>query len=223
MPGGVDGEPGDAVVAAIGQIEELPRRRQVDLGAGVPCGEPGGQARDGLHGREGTGRTVEPIARDAAALLVGEVDEIQGRMKTVVARTGAFGGLDPCRRMAVRRPVCASNRNCMIILGPGFSFGGSSTLSLSRAMCGTKANWLEGLVAIAWRRSSWPANRERERRPRRLIQGGAPPRLRLDNSKTADTSPVRSGAKNVGACATGTVPSDVSPPVARSIRKLEIA
>src|SRR3954452_3461198 len=97
MPGAVDSEPGDAVVAAIGHIEELPRRRQVNLGAGVPCGEPRGQARDGLHGREGAGCTVETIARHAAALLVGEVDEIPGGMKAVVARTEAFGGLDPRR------------------------------------------------------------------------------------------------------------------------------
>src|ERR1700687_5213924 len=35
------------------------------------------------------------------------------------------------------------------MLGPGFSFGGSKTLSLRRAMCGTKANRLEGSVAMA--------------------------------------------------------------------------
>src|SRR5258707_443244 len=37
----------------------------------------------------------------------------------------------------------------MIMLGPGLFFGGSSTLSLSRAICGTKTNRLEGSVAIA--------------------------------------------------------------------------
>src|SRR5580704_7566532 len=66
---------------------------------GAVDGEPGGQARGGLHCREGTGRTVEPIARYAAALLVGEVNEIQGRMKAVVARTEAFGWFDPRRRI----------------------------------------------------------------------------------------------------------------------------
>ena len=98
MPGAVDSEPGDAVVAAIGHIEKLSRRRQVNLGAGVPFGESGGQACDGLHRRKGAGGTVEAIARHAAALLVGEVDEIPGGMKAVVARTEAFGGLDPAGR-----------------------------------------------------------------------------------------------------------------------------
>jgi hypothetical protein len=48
MPGdGVDGEPRDAVVAAVGHIQELPRSREVNLGAGVPGGVPVRQGRDG--------------------------------------------------------------------------------------------------------------------------------------------------------------------------------
>ena len=76
--GGIDGEPGDAVVAAVADIEEAPRRRQMDLRAGIPLRVPGGQGADRLHGREGARRTVEAIGGDAAALLVGEVDEVAG-------------------------------------------------------------------------------------------------------------------------------------------------
>ena len=46
--GGVNGEPRDAVVASVADKEETPRRSEVNLGAGVPCGVPGGQGRDRL-------------------------------------------------------------------------------------------------------------------------------------------------------------------------------
>src|SRR5207237_8862375 len=59
--GGVDGEPGDAVMAAIADVEEFPRGCQVDLGAGIPCGVPVGQGTDGLHDRERARRSVEAI------------------------------------------------------------------------------------------------------------------------------------------------------------------
>jgi hypothetical protein len=57
--------------------------------------------------------------------------------------------LNPERRIGAEPPVAASNRNCMMALGPGLSRGCSSTLSCSRAMCGTKAKRFEGSVEIA--------------------------------------------------------------------------
>src|SRR6202008_961583 len=70
-PGGVVyGETRDAVVSAVADIEELSRRREMNLGAGVPRGKPVGQGRDRLHGGEVAGRAVQAIAGDAAALLV---------------------------------------------------------------------------------------------------------------------------------------------------------
>ena len=62
----------------------------MDLGAGVPRGVAVGEGRDGLRGRERARRRIQPLARDAAALLIGEIDEIEGRMKTQVAWTEAF-------------------------------------------------------------------------------------------------------------------------------------
>jgi hypothetical protein len=70
-PGGVvDGETRDAVVSAVAHIDELSGRRRMNLGAGVPRGEPVGQGRDRMDGGEVAGRTIQAIAGDAAALLV---------------------------------------------------------------------------------------------------------------------------------------------------------
>ena len=62
----------------LAHIQESPRRREVNLGAGVPRGEPVGQGRERLHRGEGAGRRVQTIGRDTAALLVGEIDERVG-------------------------------------------------------------------------------------------------------------------------------------------------
>src|ERR1700704_362822 len=97
---GIYGKPGDAVVSAVADIEEFPRSGEMDLRAGVGFAVPVGQRRDGLRGREGAGRRVEPVGRDAAALLVGEIDEIPGGMKTIVARPGQLRRLDPLRRIS---------------------------------------------------------------------------------------------------------------------------
>ena len=44
LPGsGVHGEGRDAVVASVGSVQEFPRRRDLDLGAGVPFGVPSGR------------------------------------------------------------------------------------------------------------------------------------------------------------------------------------
>ena len=51
MPGRrVDGEPGDAVMAAVADIQELRRRGQMDLRAGIAAGKPVRQGTDPLHG-----------------------------------------------------------------------------------------------------------------------------------------------------------------------------
>jgi len=97
--GGVHGESGDAVMAAIADVKEFPRGRQVDLGAGIPCGVPVGQGAGRLHARERTRRTVEAIEADAAALLIGEIDEVPSRMEAVVARADEVRLLDPGRRI----------------------------------------------------------------------------------------------------------------------------
>src|SRR2546427_4922996 len=83
--GGVDSEPRQAVVAAVAHIQELPRRREVNLGAGVPGGEPVGQGGERLDSGEGARRRVQTIGRDTAPLLVRKIDDREGRMKAVVA------------------------------------------------------------------------------------------------------------------------------------------
>jgi hypothetical protein len=92
---GTDGEPGDAVVPPVADIEELSRRREVDLRTRVAHGLPGGQRCDRLHRRESACRPVQAIAGYAAALLVREVDEIEARMETIVAWAEASGRFDP--------------------------------------------------------------------------------------------------------------------------------
>ena len=106
MPGGgVYSEPRNAVMPTVGHVEEFPRSREVYLGAGVPRGVPVGQGRDRLYRRQGAGRIVQMIGSDAAALLVGKIDEIQGGMKTIVAGPRRSFGSTRNGELAVRRPV----------------------------------------------------------------------------------------------------------------------
>jgi hypothetical protein len=120
-PGGVNGKSRDAVVASIGHIQEFRRRDgryEMNLGAGVTRGVPVRQGRDRLHSGEAARCGVQTIAGDTTALFVGEIDEILGGMKAIVAGTQAFSRLDPERRVGVRWPLCASNLNCKITLAP---------------------------------------------------------------------------------------------------------
>src|SRR5215472_15835705 len=71
----------------------------MDLGASVPCGVPVGQARDRLYGGEGTRRPVQSISGDTAALLIGKVGDVLGGMKAIVTGTEAFRWLNPQRRI----------------------------------------------------------------------------------------------------------------------------
>ena len=79
--------------------------------------------------------------------------------------------------LGVRRPVWASNFNCTIILGPVLSRSGSRTLSLKRAMCGTKANWLEGSVWMAWAPMAVASVSRVGRPPRRPLPRDGPPHV----------------------------------------------
>src|SRR5439155_633327 len=80
----VDGEPGDAVVAAVADIEEPARRRQMDLRTGVAHGHTLGQRADRSHDGEGAGGAIDAVGRHAASLLVGEIGEIERGMEAIV-------------------------------------------------------------------------------------------------------------------------------------------
>ena len=86
-------------MAAVADIQELRRRGQMDLRAGIPAGKPVRQGADPLHGRQRAGRRVQAIDADAAPLLVGEIDEVPIGMKAVVAGTDQFRLLDTRRRV----------------------------------------------------------------------------------------------------------------------------
>src|SRR5215510_14352922 len=94
-PGGaVDGEARDAVVAAVRRVQEFPRWRDLNLGAGVPFRVPCGQGGDRLQSRQRSRRRVEAIAGDTAALLVGKIEDVLGGMKAIVTRSQVFCRLD---------------------------------------------------------------------------------------------------------------------------------
>jgi hypothetical protein len=79
-------EPDDAVVTAIADIKEPAGRGQMDLGACVAQVDPRRQGRDCLHRRQRAIAGIDTVRRDAAALLVREIGEIEAGVKTVVAR-----------------------------------------------------------------------------------------------------------------------------------------
>src|SRR6516164_958626 len=71
----------------------------MNLGAGISRAVPVRQGRDRLYSGEGAFCGVNTIAGNTAALLVGEIDEILGGMKAIVAGTQAFCWLDLERRI----------------------------------------------------------------------------------------------------------------------------
>src|SRR5262249_4680242 len=83
--GGVDGEARDAVVAAVGRVQEFPGGRHLNLGAGVAFLITGGQGGDGLEGAQGAVSGVEVVPSDARALLVGEIEYGLAGMEAEVA------------------------------------------------------------------------------------------------------------------------------------------
>src|SRR6201984_2624319 len=86
---GIDSEGREtaAVNRAVTDIEQPPRRRQVNLRAGGALTMAGGQSRGRLHGREVPVCAVEPVCGDAAALLVREVDDVETRVMDIVTRS----------------------------------------------------------------------------------------------------------------------------------------
>ena len=109
--GGVDGEPRQAVVAAVAHIQELPRRREVNLGARVPGGVSVGQGRERVESGEGARRRVQTIGRHTAPVLVRKIDDRKGGMKAIVAGPRRVAGSTWSGALGVRRPVWASNFN----------------------------------------------------------------------------------------------------------------
>ena len=97
--GGVYGEARNAVVASVRNIQEFPRRGDLDLGAGVSSGVAVGQGCYRLKSRQGSRRSVQTITGYTAALLVRKVDDVLGWMKAVVAGAKAFPHLQLERRV----------------------------------------------------------------------------------------------------------------------------
>src|SRR5207253_6831854 len=83
--GGIDGETRDAVVAAVGRVQECPGGRHLNLGAGVAVLVTGGQGGDGLEGAQGAGGGVQVVPGDARALLVGAIEQVLTGMEAEVA------------------------------------------------------------------------------------------------------------------------------------------
>src|SRR5262249_24956158 len=84
--GGMTREHAMPVLAPFGGDRERPPARTRNLGGGVPLRVPCGQGGDGLKRRQRARGRVQPIAGDATALFVGKVEDVQGRVKTKVAR-----------------------------------------------------------------------------------------------------------------------------------------
>ena len=109
MPGGrqapgrrVDGEPGDAVVATVADIEEPARWRQIDLRTGIAYGHTFGQRGDRFHGGESAGSAIDAVGRHAAPLLVGEIGEIERGMEAIVPRPDRPGRVERERRVGAQ-------------------------------------------------------------------------------------------------------------------------
>src|SRR5215471_9411015 len=85
----IDGEDGDAVVAAVGGVDETPVRPDRDLGRGAVAGEFACQRRHDLERREGAAFGVEAVGRDRAVEFVEHPHDWKFRMECEVARTGA--------------------------------------------------------------------------------------------------------------------------------------
>src|SRR4030095_4434455 len=84
----------DAVVATVRCVQESPRGRDLNLGTGVPFRVTCWQGGDRLQSRQRSRSSVEAIAGDTAALLVGKVEDVLGGMKAKVARPQVFCWLE---------------------------------------------------------------------------------------------------------------------------------
>ena len=78
-------------MAPVGRVKKPARPGDLNLGAGVPLGKAfGGKSGNGLEDRQCSRHGVKAVAAHAAPLLVGEVEDIQGRMKAEVTRPQGF-------------------------------------------------------------------------------------------------------------------------------------
>src|SRR5262245_7955193 len=101
----VDGEPRDAVVAAVTDVEEPARWRQIDLRAGIAHRHTSGQRWDRLHDGERAGGAIDLVGRHAASLLVGEIGEVEGGMETEVPRPDRPGRVELEGRVGAKSPA----------------------------------------------------------------------------------------------------------------------
>ena len=85
----VDGEDGDAVVPAVGAVDELPGRGHDDLRAGTLATEVVGQRRDGLHDLQDPTISVIRKRRHRRVQLVDDVDVARAGMEGQMARPSA--------------------------------------------------------------------------------------------------------------------------------------
>src|SRR5262249_10191443 len=100
----VDCKPGDAVMAAIADIEKPAGWCPAELRAGMAHSLTGRQRRDLLRRRQGAGSAVEPVGGYAASLLVGEIDAVERRVENIVPRPEAVAGVEPERRILAEPP-----------------------------------------------------------------------------------------------------------------------
>lgn len=84
----VDGEGGETVVAAVGDVDESPRWMDFDIGGGLLLARIafGWQRRLGFGFREGASARIEMIRGDAAALFVTTVSDVAVWVEPKVAR-----------------------------------------------------------------------------------------------------------------------------------------
>jgi len=99
----IHGEGGDAVMTAVRRIEKPAAWSHPDLGTFALARPPVGQGRNGLETRQRAFFRIERVGADAASLLVREIDDVLGRMETVVARPGPIRLRHP--RRIVRRQL----------------------------------------------------------------------------------------------------------------------
>jgi hypothetical protein len=90
---GIDCKNADAVVPAIGGVDEITRGGHGDLGPGIVAGEVGRGRGDDLHREQDPALRVVAIGDDRRAQLVDDLGKGQSRVEGYVARSRAHLGL----------------------------------------------------------------------------------------------------------------------------------
>src|SRR5262249_17879557 len=101
----IDREAGDAVVAAVADVEEPTGRREVDLRTGIAHGDSIWQRSSRLHGGQRPRGAIDAVGRDATPLLVREVCAVERGMKAEVTRPDGFARLELRRRVGAEAPA----------------------------------------------------------------------------------------------------------------------